>query len=1409
MQPGELSDRLLETLAVFEGGGEPLTTTEVTASLDVGRRSTYERLERLVEHGRIETKKVGANARVWWQPAAHGGEASSDGPAAAGSTVDDALDHVEVGIFVLDDDFDVVRINEATERYFGLDREDAVGRNKRHLVEEHIAPLVEDPDGFADTVLATYGENTHTEEFECHVTPGRNRAERWLEHCSEPIETGVYAGGRVELYYDVTDRRESEQVRREDRRQFETFVDTVEGYAVFTLDADGHVRTWNPGAERIKGYAAAEVVGEHVSVFYTDADREDGVPGRNLARAAEEGSIEDEGWRVRSDGTEFWANVTLTAIRDGDGDVEGYAKITRDMTDRRERERELRRERDLFDRVLETSPTGIGVFDSEGEPRRLNRRFAELLGRDPEADPAYTLGEQPLYDPTGDVIPYADRPVPRVMSSGEPVADQRVRVEELDGATRCLSVNASPIGDASEGTVVTMSDVTRLTEQTRRLERQRDELEAELADVFERVDDAFCGLDEEWRFTYVNERAETVLDRSAEALVGRSVWAAFPEAVGSTFQEQYERAMETKESTAFEEYYPPLDAWFEVTAYPSPDGLSVYFRDITGRKERERELERYESIVETVWDGVYALDDDDRFVLVNQAFCDLVGYDREELVGEHPTLINSRVVNDAANELESEILDGERGVGVLEYEFRTATGATVPVETRFGPYEYRDGRYGRCGVARDIGRRKQRERALERFERAVEASGHAIYMTDAGGEITYVNPRFEELTGYDASEAVGQSLDVLNSGRHDESYYRELRETVTEGEVWEEEITDRRADRSLYHAEQTVAPVTDGDGDIDRFVAIQTDVTDRIERERALQDRVRQQEVIADLGRCALEERDLDGLLADGAELVAETLENDYCKVLDLDETAEELLLRQGAGWGDGIVGSATVSAVEADSQAAYTLESDEPVLVSDLETETRFGGPDLLTEHDVRSGISVIVGPHDAPWGILGTHDTDVRTFSEHDVNFVQAVANILATAIERHERERTLVHQREQLAALNNVSRVVRDITDAVIEESSRTEIEQTVCDRLAGADSYLFAWVGEVDVRSRTVNLRAEAGVDGYLDDVTISVDPDDERSEGATGRALRTGEIQTTRDVHADERYDPWRETTEEYGFRSSAAIPIIHDGSVYGVLNVYAERPNAFEGPERVVIAQLGEVVGHAIVAAERERALLGDEVVELEFHAHDILSGLGIDTEPSASITLDHAVPLGDGEYLVFGTASPDTIPVVKAICEASPYWEEVAFEETGETRRFELRISDPPLLRTLSAHGGSLEGAVIEDGALDMTLHVPPAGNVRRIIDAVQEAYPGTELLRQCQISREHDDSRRIQGQLVSELTDRQRTALETAYHAGFFEWPRDASGEDVAESIGVAPPTFHQHLRKAQLKVFDSVFSSDRRTA
>jgi len=207
-----------------------------------------------------------------------------------------------------------------------------------------------------------------------------------------------------------------------------------------------------------------------------------------------------------------------------------------------------------------------------------------------------------------------------------------------------------------------------------------------------------------------------------------------------------------------------------------------------------------------------------------------------------------------------------------------------------------------------------------------------------------------------------------------------------------------------------------------------------------------------------------------------------------------------------------------------------------------------------------------------------------------------------ERKERERQLHEQRERLAVLNNVNRITRDINRAVVEQSTHAEIEELVVESLADSDSYEFAWIGTVDEDTVEVVPTAvanEACLDAVLD-VT---------GESPFVRALRTGEPQYVQDVAERVESDKWQALGAECGLVASASVPIAYDDREYGVLNIYTERENAFDGEEEAVVSHLGEIVGLAIAGVEYEQEL-EHERDRLEFVnrlvRHNLLNSLNV-----------------------------------------------------------------------------------------------------------------------------------------------------------------------------------------------------------
>lgn len=278
-------------------------------------------------------------------------------------------------------------VNAQTEKLFGYSRGELIGRPVEILVPHSVR-------GQHATHREVYSNAPQPRSMGAGLNlHGRRKdgSEFPVEISLSPIET---AGGTLisSTIRDVTERKKFERKLQETEQRFRLLVEGIKDYAIMSLDPQGLVTTWNPGAERIEGYTAAEIVGKHFSCFYSASDVADGSPADLLKRAARDGVVGEEGWRTRKDGSQFWANVMITALRDEAGKLTGFAKITRDVTEQRHLEQDLRNANEFLEHRVSQRTSEVAIANSQLRIRqdeismlnatleeRVTERTAELL----------------------------------------------------------------------------------------------------------------------------------------------------------------------------------------------------------------------------------------------------------------------------------------------------------------------------------------------------------------------------------------------------------------------------------------------------------------------------------------------------------------------------------------------------------------------------------------------------------------------------------------------------------------------------------------------------------------------------------------------------------------------------------------------------------------------------------------------------------------------------------------------------------------------------------------------------------------------------------------------------------------------------------------------------------------------
>jgi PAS domain S-box-containing protein len=384
-----------------------------------------------------------------------------------------------------------------------------------------------------------------------------------------------------------------------------------------------------------------------------------------------------------------------------------------------------------------------------------------------------------------------------------------------------------------------------------------------------------------------------------------------------------------------------------------------------------------------------------------------------------------------------------------------------------------------------------------------------------------------------------------------------------------------------------------------------------------------------------------------------------------------------------------------------------------------------------------------------------------------------------------------------LDEVRGLVEDVTKVLVDASSRREVEYRVCERVGATDSCTAAWVGEADLGRDEVTTSACAGEFGAdLADRSLPISEDTPAGAAVAADDVRiaTGADTVSPDVD-------WSAGASSV---SVVAVPLTYAETTYGVLAAYATDPDGLGDETATVLASVGRATASAIDAFENKRMVAADGVVDLELTVtDDRIAPVELASVADRRFTFEGANRRKDGTLLVF-LATDGRVPTdIQSLADGSSAVERVSVvrnEPTGSL--LEVVLSAESVLSRVGDRSARVTDLDATRDRVELSFEVPGEPAARSVVTALEARYDGVEVRKLHHRDRAGDSRHGFVREVRASLTDRQLSALQTAYFAGFFEWPHEVSGDELASSMDVTRSTFHQHLRAGQRKLLASFF-------
>ncbi len=632
---------------------------------------------------------------------------------------------------------------------------------------------------------------------------------------------------------DITERKQTEANLRDTQTFLNSILENLP-ISVFLKDAkELNIMYWNKASEELFGYSREEVLGKN---DYDFLPREQARYSRAKDRQVlAEGKLIDipEEPTVTPHRGKRWIHTKKVPLLDETDTARYLLSICEDITERKRAQEALRESETHYRRIVETASEGVWMFDADSKTTFANSRIAQMLGYTVEEMLGRSLFDFMDEDSRMQAQAYIERRRQGIHERHD------FKFRRKNGSVLWAIVSATPIFDAEGQFVGVLRMITDISDRKKAEEALR-ESHQQIANILERITDAFFALDEQWRFTYINSEASLALQQNPQELIGANFWDVFPEVVGSLVEQQYRQAITEQVPAIFETFSERLSSWLEVRAYPSGSGLSVFWRDITEHKQAQEALrkseEQYRTLASHFPNGaVLAFDQNLRYTLVEGEALAALGLSKELVEGKTLWEVRTPEICEILEPRYRAALSGMSEVFELQYANRTYLVHTLPLKNAWGEV------FAGMVMKQDITERKQAEEALRESERRFRAIFDSMFqfigLLKPDGTLLQANQTALDFGGFRLDDIAGCLFWETPWWSLSTQTQQRLKSAIAQaasGEFVRYEVDVVGAGDRVITIDFSIKPIKDETGQVVLLIPEGRDISDKKQAEQAL-----------------------------------------------------------------------------------------------------------------------------------------------------------------------------------------------------------------------------------------------------------------------------------------------------------------------------------------------------------------------------------------------------------------------------------------------------------------------------------------------------------------------------------------------------------------------------------------------